>query len=354
MRNRHDDQETQYPSIIFLQKAAVSSKGPARSENSGSVFTQPRTDPAMGATSGVAEVAADASSTRTSVLMPPTSTSELSRRNQSTVRAPSTVAPSVTEAILPIVGRRDSSNILQLKGEHFFYSSIPLHQAVSLNSHNPHGVTPFDNTEVQQIINEGKVDVDFRSPRFGLTPLDIAACCGYTHSAKMILASNPAAVHSRDEFGIGPVERAKQNGHDSLARLLQELLDQSDPPSQAGESAELLYPEKFPLHTAALMNDVEAITRILESKEINVDCLDSLGCSPLHIAASVGTEEAARKLIIEGRASTKLRDNWGLTAKEEAQKQGHHKVAQAIKEVAQEQFFPRMVEKSLGIFGVKF
>ena len=119
---------------------------------------------------------------------------------------------------------------------------------------------------VKQLLETGKVDVNWKDNGYGRTPLWWAA--GYRHEAvvKLLLKTGKVNVDSKDKYGETPLSSAARNGHEAVVKLL------------------------------------------LETGKADVDLKDMYGQTPLLLAAKNGYGAVVKMLqCIENRPSGSLR-----------------------------------------------
>lgn len=116
------------------------------------------------------------------------------------------------------------------------------------------------------------------------TPLEDAVASGYVDVARILLKHNP----DEDRLGIC-LHSAASRGHEEMAEM---LLD-------AGADKEFVRRSRRPLHTAAFNESLEVL-RLLLVRQVELDCRDSNGNTPLALAVTeYGTSLATVKLLLD-------------------------------------------------------
>ena len=84
---------------------------------------------------------------------------------------------------------------------------------------------------------------------------------------------------------------------------------------------------RTPLHTAAELGDEEEVRKLLEDRRYDVNCVDDLGWTPLHKAASKGHLGVVRVLV---KADVNAHDKCGDTPLHKAASEGHLDVVRVL------------------------
>ncbi|OWF43209.1 uncharacterized protein LOC110459902 [Mizuhopecten yessoensis] len=85
-----------------------------------------------------------------------------------------------------------------------------------------------------------------------------------------------------------------------------------------------------PLHTAVILENVRVVTVLLECERFDVNCLDSMNSTPLHIAVRNNNKEITF-LLLTYNANTTLKDINGKTPWQIANEHGNKNLADSIK-----------------------
>jgi len=125
------------------------------------------------------------------------------------------------------------------------------------------------------------------------TPLHLAARNGRTALVELLL-NKGADINANDNQGYTPLGRAMEGKHSKVIALLRE------------------HGAKESLHDVVIAGDIDAVKRFL-SEGCDVNSRDSLGLTPLHLAAMHGHTDIMELLIAKG-ADLEARDqHWGNT-----------------------------------------
>ncbi|KAF5586650.1 CAMK kinase [Fusarium pseudoanthophilum] len=145
----------------------------------------------------------------------------------------------------------------------------------------------------------------------GGTPLIWAARAG-SEGVVEHLIHHGADVNVSEYSGFTPLREARKKGHGAVEKLLLRAGASYD-----GSSSEL----SWPLHEAAQRGYCDRMRVILRQEGVNIEDKDSLGCTPLILAAREGRTAAADLLIRHG-ANVEAFDHWNHTPLMAAADQG--------------------------------
>ncbi|OWR50492.1 hypothetical protein KGM_203899 [Danaus plexippus plexippus] len=208
-----------------------------------------------------------------------------------------------------------------------------LKMGADINTANVDGLTALhqacidDNLEMVEFLVEHGADVN-RGDNEGWTPLHATASCGFLSIARYLLenGADVAAVNYDGELSVDIAES------DKMEELLQKVIDDKGIDCEKSRNAEvnkLLSDAKnwaahgyvevrdpktggTPLHVAAAKGYIDVAQTLLDECNVDPDCVDYEGWSPLHAAALWGQKEAAAMLIKYG-ADPNLKNYSGQT-----------------------------------------
>ena len=154
-----------------------------------------------------------------------------------------------------------------------------------------------------------------------ITPLFLAAFCGFGRLAKHLIITHAPDVNA--EFGnrYSPLHAASFNGQVDSARI---LLDNGAHVNAKG------YSDWTPLHYASHYGHLKLVQLLLE-KGANLNARNYVQDTPLCSASKEGRLEIVRVLLDHG-ADVNVRGDDGLTLYQAATRDGHDDVAQLLLE----------------------
>ncbi len=82
--------------------------------------------------------------------------------------------------------------------------------------------------------------------------------------------------------------------------------------------------------------DIKKIKELLKSPSVHVNDQNEIGCTPLMLAADIGSEKIV-SLLLKHKAKTNLVDKFGYTALEIAENNGYHKIARRLERAEYQQ-----------------
>ncbi|XP_050361091.1 protein phosphatase 1 regulatory subunit 12A isoform X5 [Nymphalis io] len=202
-----------------------------------------------------------------------------------------------------------------------------------INTANVDGLTALhqacidDNLEMVEFLVEHGADVN-RGDNEGWTPLHATASCGFLSIARYLL-ENGADIAAVNYDGELPVDITES---DKMVELLQKVIDEKGIDCEKSRTAEvdtLLSDARnwaangyvevrdpktggTPLHVAAAKGYIDVAQTLLEECNVDPDCVDYEGWTPLHAAALWGKKEAAALLLKHG-ADPNLKNYSGQT-----------------------------------------
>lgn len=154
------------------------------------------------------------------------------------------------------------------------------------------------NREVAARLLEEHPDLVFARDKDGMTPLQWAAKRGDVESVKLLL-SHKADVNAKDNRGVTPLHEA--GGFITLRPEYREIVDLL-----------LVNKAEFTIHDATLLGDVKRVRDILLANPDLVFRKDSLGITPLHLAAYPGNKELV-ELFLANKADVNAKTKFGLS-----------------------------------------
>ncbi|XP_047544348.1 protein phosphatase 1 regulatory subunit 12A isoform X7 [Vanessa atalanta] len=208
-----------------------------------------------------------------------------------------------------------------------------LKMGADINTANVDGLTALhqacidDNLEMVEFLVEHGADVN-RGDNEGWTPLHATASCGFLSIARYLL-ENGADIAAVNYDGELPVDITES---DKMVELLQKVIDEKGIDCEKSRTAEvdtLLCDARnwaangyvevrdpktggTPLHVAAAKGYIDVAQTLLEECNVEPDCVDYEGWTPLHAAALWGKKEAAALLLKHG-ADPNLKNYSGQT-----------------------------------------
>ncbi|KAM3861314.1 ankyrin repeat domain-containing protein 6b [Diretmus argenteus] len=191
-----------------------------------------------------------------------------------------------------------------------------------------HRAAVVGNSEViSSLIQEGCA-LD-RQDKDGNTALHEVSWHGFSQSVKLLVKAG-ANVHAKNKAGNTALHLACQNGHAQSSKVL--LLGGSRPDSKnhIGDTC---------LHVAARYNHV-AMIRTLLGAFCSVSEKNLAGDSPLHVAAALNHKKTVR-LLLESGADSRICNNVGQTALDQARDHNNPDVALLLTKAPQVQSFTR-------------
>lgn len=217
----------------------------------------------------------------------------------------SAVAKNDLDAAKKLIEEKADINFLGEKG----YS--PLHGA-SING--------FD--KMVKLLLENKADTELKSLDGGFTALHFAAVEGHIDTVKILLEAG-ANPNSKDNWGNTPIFRAGIN--EEIGKLI--ILAGGDPsienesgvsplnsPAMAFKYLQSGSKNKEEVNLRALVNkeDIEGLTKALESKNGDLEVKNEQGKSPLYLAVEKENTELIQLLLAAG-ADINTQEKFGYT-----------------------------------------
>ncbi|KAL1490906.1 hypothetical protein ABEB36_011581 [Hypothenemus hampei] len=218
-----------------------------------------------------------------------------------------------------------------------------LREPVEVNSRNNYGRAPIHwaaargNLEIMNILIKAQCDLQAKD-KYGMQPLHMAAWHGHSEAVRVLInlgVSTHAVTKSQytllicaarnnhedvidylldtledvqidaaDEDGQTAVFHAASNGHVAIVRRLVEAGASLEKPNKENRTA---------LHEAARNGHVEVAELLLMAKEIDIEAADSLGCTPLHLAAQYQQDRMV-DILLENNANIDSQNQKGNTA----------------------------------------
>ena len=187
----------------------------------------------------------------------------------------------------------------------------------------------YGHVDVMKVLLEYNADPNQRVAD-GLSPVCIAAHGGRAECLEVLLAHNvdpnqEAAIGA----GIGPVWAAADGGHAGCVTML--LEHNADPNQAMAENG------ATPVYVAAMQGHVGVVRALLEHNadpnQAMVDDETDDETTPLHVAAYMGNDLAARFLVVYGASLTAVTTS-NLTPAGIATDEGHRQLANWLNAVA--------------------
>ena len=168
-----------------------------------------------------------------------------------------------------------------------------------------------------------KQPILFNSEPDKVTPLLLAAFCGFSGLAKHLIITHAPDVNAEYGAGLSPLYGASLNGQVDSARILLDHGAHVDAKATG-------YHDITPFHCACYNGHLEFIQFLLE-QGANLDVRNSFQETPLYSALSWGHLEIVRVLLDHG-ADPNVKGQGGSTPYQVAIRRGHHDVAQLLLE----------------------
>ncbi|XP_076240663.1 uncharacterized protein LOC143183117 isoform X4 [Calliopsis andreniformis] len=177
-----------------------------------------------------------------------------------------------------------------------------LKETVDVDSRNNYGRAPIHwaasrgNTEIIEMLIQAKCDIEARD-KFGMRPLHMAAWHGHRDAVKMLIntGASVSAVNKKQYTLLMCAARGNNVGVvEYLAEAVESL--NGDATDCTGASA---------LHHAASAGHPSVITALCNIPKIQLNAIDKMGFTPLHVAASQGCKGILDSMIQHGAALNK-------------------------------------------------
>ena len=178
--------------------------------------------------------------------------------------------------------------------------------------------------DLARTLIEKNADVDASTSETQSTPLHYAAQSGHIHIVKLLLGHD-ACIDLGDSFGETALHNSLRADHDDIAIL---LIHHGSPLFQPDHRG------RIPLHFACSANSVQIVDVMLErlqgkKAKSKIDAKDIDGLTPLHLAATDGYREIAKRLLKAG-ADIDSRSTKGNTPLMAAARNGQLEIAKLL------------------------
>lgn len=160
---------------------------------------------------------------------------------------------------------------------------------------------------VELMTATGLIDVNWWDPESGRTALGWAAHCRHSHLVEWLTQSQPVLLDVADSFGSTPLSLAAQTGDLTAVRL---LLETGKVDVNYGDKLEF----RTPLSWASFHGRLDVMVELMAKREINLECRDVHGWTPLTLACRNGHAGAVELLLATAQVDINSRDRfWGRT-----------------------------------------
>ncbi|KAF4458741.1 ankyrin repeat [Fusarium albosuccineum] len=184
-----------------------------------------------------------------------------------------------------------------------------------------HYACKYGHTKMVDLLLSRRAKVDTQD-HDGLSPLHLAALEGHDKVAEKLMKFQ-ASTRLRDNYGRLPIHCAAMNGHDSLVKRL--IADEKAIDSR-GRTA---------LHHAAWFGKINILNMLLvDTNKSDLESIDYLNCTPLHLAAEKGHTEAVKCLLSKGADPEAKCRLWNSISLHLAAARGHEDVVISLIERA--------------------
>jgi len=146
---------------------------------------------------------------------------------------------------------------------------------------------------------------------------------------KPILESHPHLSNTENSDGLTPLGYAAHFGNQAAVQL---LLDHGADVNALSHSKISFIPSNTALHAAIAGERSMDVIRLLLTHHAQTDIFDSNGHTCLHTAAFHDDNEEMIRLLIEYGADVNAKIEGGETALSLAVKQGHHNIAELLRQ----------------------
>ncbi|XP_026315519.1 protein phosphatase 1 regulatory subunit 12B isoform X3 [Hyposmocoma kahamanoa] len=190
-----------------------------------------------------------------------------------------------------------------------------LKAGADINTANVDGLTALhqacidDNLDMVEFLVSRGADVN-RGDNEGWTPLHATASCGFLSIARFLIenGADVGAVNYDGDLAVDITEC------EAMEKLLREAIDHKGVDYERSRNAEVRDPKTggTPLHVAAAKGYIDVAKILLEDCNVEPDCVDYEGWTPLHAAALWGQKEAA-VLLLKCGADPHLKNYSGQT-----------------------------------------
>ncbi|XP_071487223.1 transient receptor potential cation channel subfamily A member 1 homolog [Diadema antillarum] len=146
---------------------------------------------------------------------------------------------------------------------------------------------------------------------------------GHIETVLVLIRWKKDVVHDEDDDGNTALHHAAEAGHDATAHELIKAFAHVNQPNYSSAN------ERVPLHFAAANGWIRTVNLLLK-KNAEINVVDFLQMTPLHLACQNGQTDMVKLLVYYKHANILLRDDHGLNCLDHAIDNGHEDVAELL------------------------
>ena len=213
------------------------------------------------------------------------------------------------------------------------------------------GATPLivasyvGNADIVYTLLEAGCDIRARDDIDGAMPIHVASANGNDDAVILLLEKDKTLVNEADKNGNDtPLHWAAMKNKPSTINVLLKYGADTKIQNSDGNTA-LHYAamygvnmanneNMYPIHYAALENNVDALVALVQDGKADVNIKDSNNDTALHYAAAYGNMDSVMSLVEKCYADKTLKDNDGYTAADLASDNGYENIANYLKGAA--------------------